>query len=106
MALCHVGVLPCLHKPSSLACMRLQDSNFCYIHRTPRLLDIVDDEWRAETLPKEEIVVAGGVRIGSEDLDESTEQVDVKAPQAQWSDLGLQRFVVENRTGANGNQRR
>lgn len=52
------------------------------------LLDIVDDTWRADTLPNDDITLPPGVTPPADDTEEPA-NADPNAPE-KWQELGLQ----------------
>ncbi|ACO66569.1 predicted protein [Micromonas commoda] len=52
------------------------------------LLDIVDDEWRADTLPFDEIPLPPGVAPPTDDVDDNQENIGKPQPE-KWNELAL-----------------
>eukprot|EP00898_Chlorokybus_atmophyticus_P001326 jgi/Chlat1/2194/Chrsp17S02757 len=53
------------------------------------LLDIVDDEWMADTLPDDDIQLPAGTAPSTEEHEESTGEARVKE-EDKWTETGLQ----------------
>ena len=65
-----------------------------HYHRDQRLVDIVDDEWRKDTLPKDDIGTHGGEQTDdehSESLKSSGKHE--KKDKEEWEELGLGAFA-------------
>tara|TARA_B100001142_G_scaffold191154_2_gene190246 strand:+ start:1174 stop:1389 length:216 start_codon:yes stop_codon:yes gene_type:complete len=58
-------------------------------YRTGALLDIVDDEWRADVLPFDEIEIPPGISVPGDDGDDAATQAENDGPQ-KWNELALQ----------------
>ena len=51
-----------------------------------QLLDIVDDEWRADVLPFDEIEIPPGISVPGDDGDDAATQAENDGPQ-KWNEL-------------------
>ncbi|KAH0459280.1 hypothetical protein IEQ34_012094 [Dendrobium chrysotoxum] len=55
------------------------------------LIDIVDDEWMRETLPKDDVPLPSGMAPRIDDAGDSTGQENLPVEGDVWRDLGLDR---------------
>ncbi|XP_031563627.1 anaphase-promoting complex subunit 13-like [Actinia tenebrosa] len=66
-----------------------KDSELSYSHRNGRLVDIIDDEWKNEKLPNEEIAVPEFELPPIDDTDNSGTVESLKEQEEKWTDLGI-----------------
>ncbi|XP_020673837.1 anaphase-promoting complex subunit 13 [Dendrobium catenatum] len=57
------------------------------------LIDIVDDEWMRETLPKDDVPLPSGMAPRIDDAGDSTGQENLLVEGDVWRDLGLDRSL-------------
>eukprot|EP00890_Picochlorum_soloecismus_P003003 jgi/Picsp_1/3703/NSC_06539-R1_hypothetical protein CHLNCDRAFT_136648 [Chlorella variabilis] len=57
--------------------------------RDQRLIDVVDDDWEAEELPTDEVILPEGVSALPEELDDDFQQGADSSEVYAWGELGL-----------------
>jgi len=65
-----------------------------------RLLDIVDDAWRKDKLPEEDIAVPLS-ELPDPESDNGNTGESVREQENKWTDLALHQFNESNNTGSN-----
>ncbi|KXJ04194.1 anaphase-promoting complex subunit 13 [Exaiptasia diaphana] len=66
-----------------------KDSEFSHAHRNGRLIELIDDEWKKEKLPNEEIAVPEFELPPVDDTDNNGALESLKEQEEKWTDLGI-----------------
>eukprot|EP00048_Salpingoeca_helianthica_P024326 m.31485 g.31485 ORF g.31485 m.31485 type:complete len:71 (+) comp9318_c0_seq1:1585-1797(+) len=69
----------------------MSDSHLSAMHRNVRLLDIVDDEWRKDTLASDAIAIPAQHEVPIDEIEESAGD-NPKEMENKWTELGMQDF--------------
>eukprot|EP00911_Craspedida_sp_UC1_P001590 UC1_evm1s1202 len=69
----------------------MSDAHFSAVHGNPRLLDLVDDEWRADRLPKDEVKVPPQHDVPVDDGEEVSPAAQ-QDMEKKWTELGISDF--------------
>ncbi|CAK9052227.1 unnamed protein product, partial [Durusdinium trenchii] len=79
---------------SNMSQVHLSDSVFCHRHRWKvGLLHLVDEKWRTEALPADDLVLPEGHQINLDEDDKTPE--DGRAEDGRWCELPLTHFLEE-----------
>lgn len=67
------------------------DGSFSFVHRARVLVDIVDDEWAADTLAVDDIEVPPQHDVPAEAEDEAHRE-EAETNENKWTEMGLAEF--------------
>ncbi|CAE7425519.1 unnamed protein product [Symbiodinium natans] len=87
--------LALLHAMSQV---HVSDSVFCHRHRWKvGLLQVVDDAWKAQALPEDDLVLPEGHQINLDESDDKTPEMDgaYGRSEERWCELPLTHFLEE-----------
>mmetsp|Transcript_60062 Transcript_60062/g.106900 ORF Transcript_60062/g.106900 Transcript_60062/m.106900 type:complete len:88 (-) Transcript_60062:103-366(-) len=73
--------------------LHLSDSMFCHRHRGRVGLYLMDEEWRKEALPDDEMTLPEGHQINLDESDDNAPELDGRDD--KWCELPLTQFLEE-----------
>eukprot|EP00439_Symbiodinium_sp_Y106_P074137 s1358_g14.t1 len=87
-----LGRLTQLARPMSQ--VHMSDSVFCHRHRWKvGLLHVIDDAWKAQALPEDDLVLPEGHQINLDESDDKTPEME--RSEERWCELPLTHFLEE-----------
>ncbi|CAE7715022.1 ERDJ2 [Symbiodinium sp. CCMP2456] len=87
-----LGRLSQLVRPMSQ--VHMSDSVFCHRHRWKvGLLHVIDDAWKAQALPEDDLVLPEGHQINLDESDDKTPEME--RSEERWCELPLTHFLEE-----------
>ncbi|XP_046865040.1 anaphase-promoting complex subunit 13-like [Xenia sp. Carnegie-2017] len=69
-----------------------KDSQITYVTMDAFLIDIVDNQWRKDQLPADDVVVPEKELPPTDDTDNIDVSETLREQEEKWTDLGLQDF--------------
>ncbi|XP_032229592.1 anaphase-promoting complex subunit 13 [Nematostella vectensis] len=78
-----------------------KDGEWSYAHRDGRLLDVIDDAWKTDQLPKDDIAVPEFELPPVDDSDNHCNMDSLKEQDQKWTDLGISQLQEQQQAPSN-----